>query len=317
MKDIKAGIIGAGYWGRKHVEEYAALGATTVVSDLSSDNLKICAEKYGSKTCRDYREILEDKTIKAVSICTPNSAHYNLCKEALEHGKNALVEKPFTLTYEKAVELIALADGKKLILAVGHIYRFNNAIKKAKELVNSGALGDIYTVGFRWTNLEPVWAERDIIFDLGAHPLDIVLNIFGKKPKNVFCNGAGFRQENPEAAIINYTLGSIFVSMDLSWVNPIKTRMLTITGSKKTLEIDCVNQTIKSIDNSTRLAEDIKVLRNNTLGDELAHFIESTQSGKRVIHDAVIGGEVVRLLELARNSLQQKKVLSILNGAEL
>jgi len=319
MKDssIKAGIIGAGYWGKKHVEEYAALGAQTFVTDLSEENLKSCREKYGSATYSDYRKILGDPSIKTVSICTPNSTHYKMCKEALESGKNVLVEKPFTLTYDKALELIKIAETKKLTLAVGHVYRFNNAIAKAKELVTSGALGDIYTVDFKWTNLEPVWADRDIIFDLGAHPLDIVLNIFGKMPRNVFCNGAGFRQENPEAAMINYNLGNVFVSMELSWVNPTKARTMTIVGSKKSIEVDCVNQTIKETDNAARAMTEVPVTRNNTLGDELAHFIESANTGKRAIHDAEIGGQVVRLLELARNSLQQKKVLSILNGAEL
>ncbi len=314
---IKTGIIGAGYWGKKHVEEYNALGLETFVSDLSAENLKFCSDKYGSTTYSDYRKILGDPSIKTVSICTPNSTHYKICREALESGKNVLVEKPFTLTYDKALELIKIAESKKLTLTVGHIYRFNNAIEKVKALVASGALGDIYTVNFKWTNLEPVWADRDIIFDLGAHPLDIVLNIFGKTPKNVFCNGAGFRQENPEAAIINYNLGNVFVSMELSWVNPVKARVMTIVGSKKTLEADCVNQTIKMTDNATKSVTDVPVLRNNTLGDELAHFIDSANSGRRAIHDAEIGGRVVRLLELASNSLQQKKVLSILNGAEL
>lgn len=313
----KAGIIGAGYWGKKHVEEYTALGLQTFVSDLSEENLKFCSDKYGSTTYSDYRKILNDTSIKTVSICTPNTTHYKICKEALESGKNVLVEKPFTLTYEKSLELIKIAESKKLTLTVGHVYRFNNAIEKVKELVASGSLGDIYTVNFKWTNLEPVWADRDIIFDLGAHPLDIVLNIFGKTPRNVFCNGSGFRQENPEAVIINYTLENIFVSMELSWVNPTKARTLTVVGSKKALEVDCVNQTIKMTDNATKSITDVPVLRNNTLGNELAHFIESAKSGKRAIHDAQIGGQVVRLLELARNSLQQKKVLNILNGVEL
>ena len=106
-----------------------------MVCDLDEKNLKFCKDKYGiPHVTTDYKEVLESPDIDAVSICTSNETHYQICKDAFEAGKHALVEKPVTLNSKKAMELVELAKKKKLVFAVGHIFRFNNALAKIKEL---------------------------------------------------------------------------------------------------------------------------------------------------------------------------------------
>ena len=154
---MKVGIIGVGYWGKKHVDEYTKLGHEVIVSDLSNKNLDFCRLNYNSKAVSDYKEILSDKDIKFVSICTPNDTHHKFAIEAIKAGKNVLIEKPLASTSIDAEEIIEFAKKQKVILLVGHIFRFNNAINKIKDLINSKQLGTIYTVNLIWNNLEPIF----------------------------------------------------------------------------------------------------------------------------------------------------------------
>ena len=143
---MKVGVIGAGYWGKKHVDEYSALGHEIFVSDLSEENLEFCRLNYNAKTTNDYHDILNDDEIKTVSICTPNPTHHKISIESLECGKNILLEKPIDVNSNESEKIIQLAKEKNLVLLIGHIFRFNNAIMKTKEIIQSKSLGKIFTV---------------------------------------------------------------------------------------------------------------------------------------------------------------------------
>jgi predicted dehydrogenase len=208
----KSAIIGTGYWGKKHLEEYLALGIDPIAVDQNEDNLKSCAEKYGVKTEKDYRNILHDDNIKAVSICTPNETHYRIAKDFLNAKKNVMVEKPLAMTIEQGRELIDIAKDNNLTLAVGHIFRFNNAINRVKEMIENYELGKIHIVKLKWANVEPLFEDRDVIFDLAPHPFDIINYLFKKNPEEVFCIGNAYRRSKSkgvEAVFINSTLGKI------------------------------------------------------------------------------------------------------------
>lgn len=293
---MKIGVIGTGYWGRKHVDEYSKLGFKTAVSDLSKSNLQFCMMNYESVTSQNYKDILNDKEIQVVSICTPNSTHYQICSEALNLGKNVLLEKPIATNSSDAEKLLKLAEQKGLLLMVGHIFRFNNSIKKIKEIIKTKQLGTIYTINFSWTNYEPIFLDRDILFDLGVHPFDIVDNIFGITPKNIQYIGKGFRQKCVETAYINFELEEnkkqkMLVNMELSWLNPIRNRRIIIVGSEKTANVDCVNQTISIINNQSGINENLIIIPNNTIRDELQYFVNRSL-GKQEIYDDEPNGSV-------------------------
>lgn len=304
---MKVGVIGAGYWGKKHVDEYTNIGVKLLVSDLVEGNLEFCREKYGVDTTTDYSDILNDKSIKAVSICTPNQTHYHIAKECLEAGKNILLEKPMTLNYEDAADLVRIAKDNGLVLTVGHIFRFNKALEKMKELLEENGLGDdIYIIRLSWTNLERVW-DRDIIFDLAPHPFDIVNYLFGKNPEIVSSIGEPFRKKTgEEAAFINAKLGKTLVNLELSWLTPEKVRRLVVVGSEKTAFVECVKQKIKIYDYETKEETDIPITPNNTIQDELRHFLDCVKSNRgKSINDGEIGAEIVRILENAKTLLNK------------
>jgi len=294
---MKVGVIGAGYWGKKHVDEYTQIGVDVTVSDLVDENLEICRKKYGARPLKDYKEMLSDKSIEAVSICTPNKTHYDVCKQCLEAGKNVLLEKPMTLEYSKSKELAEIASDKGLVLAVGHLYRFNNAVRKLKGLVEAGTFGDIYAVKMIWTNLEPVFPDRSIMLDLAIHPFDIIHYIFGKAPDNAFCLAGGFRQENEEMAFINSVVGSIMINFELSWITPDKIRDLVLVGSEKTAFVKLVAQKIRVRDNKTLEDNEVDVEESNTIRSELEDFLECIKTGRKPVADAEIGAEIVGIVE--------------------
>ena len=107
---MKIGVIGAGFWGKKHVEEYTNLKHQVYVSDLSSENLSFCETNFRSIPVKNYNDIILDDEIRAVSICSPNSTHYKFAKEAIEAGKAVLIEKPIASNIAEAREIIKTAN---------------------------------------------------------------------------------------------------------------------------------------------------------------------------------------------------------------
>ena len=314
---MKVGVIGVGYWGKKHVDEYSNLGHEVFVSDLSQENMNFCKANFGANPVNDYTEILKNDEIKCVSICTPNATHYKFATEALKAGKNVLLEKPIATNIEDAKKIISLAHEQNLTLLVGHIFRFSNVINKVKELLESKKLGTIYTIKMSWTNYEPIFHDRDILFDLGVHPLDIIDNLFQCTPSKLYCTGEGFRQKNPEYAIINYHFNNsvdnrdIFVNIELSWLNPIRNRKIILVGSEKTAIVDCVPQSISIINNKSGVTESIAVTPNNTIQDELQYFLEKSNLNQKISSPAPSGEiakKILEIIEIAKKSLNYVKL---------
>ena len=285
---MKVGVIGIGYWGEKHVEEYNQLGHNVTICDNDEKNISTCKEKFPFVNIKSLDELLTDDEIKAVSICTPNETHFNIAKQCLESGKHVFLEKPVATNLDDANSLGKLSEKNKKILQIGHLYRFNNSIKKAKEILTDDSFGDIHSVYFSWTNLEPIFSDRDVILDLGIHPVDIIDYLFGGNSKNIKSRGWGIRQNNPEFAVINYQLithdnRTIFVNIELSWLNPIKKREMIILSKENTLKVQCVAQTLTLINNLSKNQEEITNESNNTIQDELDFFINSCEKQKMIL----------------------------------
>jgi predicted dehydrogenase len=304
---MKIGVIGVGYWGKKHVEEYKALGIDDlIVADLKEENLLWCKEKYKTKITKNYRDILKNPEVSAVSICTPNETHYRLAQESLYYDKHVLLEKPMALKYLHALDLVELSEKRDKILVVGHIFRFNNAIRKIKTMLNKKELGkNIYTVKLTWTNLEPVW-NRDIVFDLATHPIDIIDYLFEKELSDIHCIGAPYRKpEGEEVAYLTGKINKTIVALEMSWLIPKKRRELEIVGSEKTAFVDCLTQDIKIYDYTEEMENKLCVSVNNTLRDELEFFIKCIEQNKKdVVNSAKVGARVVKTLEIAQKSIK-------------
>ncbi len=263
---MKVAVIGAGYWGKKHIEEYQALGHNVFVYDSNPD---------AYPNLSSYESILNDKSITIVSICTPNPTHYKIANDMLNAGKNVLVEKPLSMTTHEAVNLITTSKIHKSVLSVGHLYRFNNAINEVKRILPE--LGEIRLIKFVWTNTELEYSNRDILYDLAPHPFDIINYLLSKNPKIVSCIGKGYRTPELEIAYITGVVDKTIINIELSWLTPPKTRTMTIVGSEKSIIVNCVSQ-VATIYSSGEIYR-LNISPNNTIRDELQAFINCINDG--------------------------------------
>lgn len=208
MEKIKTGIIGTGFIGPAHIEAIRRLGFVDIaaLADIDAATAKAKAEALSiPKSYGDYKQLLADPEVEVVHICSPNSFHYTMAKEALNLGKHVLCEKPLTMNSREAAELIALAKEKRRANAIHFNIRFYPVITQAREMIASGELGEIFAVNgsyqqdwlFKETDyswrLEPKYSgDSRAVADIGSHWLDAVEYMTGKRVKRVCADFATF-----------------------------------------------------------------------------------------------------------------------------
>jgi len=322
VKTVDLAVIGAGYWGRKVAEEYLQLAKVDSnfnlahVCDLKEANLKNCADSLNldpDKLCSDYEAVLKSPDIDAVHICTPNETHYQIGLQALKNGKNVLMEKPLALSGKDGWNLCSVAEDRHLCLQVGHIYRFSNALKKVRALIDDGCFGKLYYLKLQWTTWMPSPLGRDIIFDLGPHPIDILNFLLDKWPSKVSCVGKAYRRPSlEEVAYFYLDFGENLMSVvELSWLHPGKTRELTIMGSQRAATVDCLRQRIHVFEDNSGRDYDVEVLENNTIFDEIHHFVTSIRDESNHKNPGRVGASLVSVLESLRTSLREERPVKV------
>jgi UDP-N-acetylglucosamine 3-dehydrogenase len=319
---VNVGVIGAGYWGKKVISEYLALAkedpnvSLLRVCDVQEQNLRCCSEVFRipkEQLLNRYKDLLDLDNIDAVHICSPNETHYEICREALMAGKHVLLEKPMTLSSQQAFELEALAKKEDLGLQVGYIFRFNNALREVRKLIRDDFFGDLYYLRLQWTTLMLPTPKRDIIFDLGAHPVDIVNFLLDMWPSKVFCKARAYTRETlPETAYAVMDLDTrIMASMELSWLQPGKERRVDVIGSQRSATIDCLNQNVEIFENHEKNGFKIDVQRNNTILTELKHFVDHISEKGEPINSGYVGPMNVLVLEDLRESMIDDRTVEI------
>jgi predicted dehydrogenase len=320
MGKINVAVIGVGYWGKKIASEYAALGkgdsnvSLYGVCDILEDNLTFCRENYSIPQIAKYhKEILTNSEIDAVHICTPSVTHFAVCKEALEAGKHVIVEKPMTLDSLDAHRLVELAQSNNLVLSVGHIFRFDAALEKVKNMMASRFFGDLFWLKLQWTALMPLMEGRDIITDLAPHPYDILNFLTDEWPLKITCIAKAHRkgQQEETAHIIAELKNNVMANIELSWLYPGKIREVSVMGSERFAKIDCLTQEITAFENDRFYR--IPVEKTNTINAELTHFVEcirncrALNNGYPNKNGGLVGANVVRLLEITKNSMKNER----------
>ncbi len=316
MAKYNVGIIGVGYWGKKLVDEFTKVENANVigVSDLDEKNLQFCAERFGVKNgYKDYKQLLAQKDLHAVAVAVPNAMHYQVCKDALNAGKHVLVEKPITLSSAEGKDLVALAQAKKLTLSVGHIFRFNSALAEIRRLNKEERFfGKIFLVELNWLNLEKAFPDRDVLFDLAPHMFDIQNYILDQWPVEISCSGGPFRREHGEetAYVVSKYKDGVISMSNISWLVPKKTRQVFIAGESRSALIDAVAQKITVYESG--YTKEIHVIPNNTIRDELIHFVQSfSDPQKETRNSGAIGVRTVELIEAAKRSMKERKAIAV------
>ncbi len=325
---MKIGIIGAGNWGINLVRNFCELLGTNNVLVCDSDKKKlppIEATYMGVKTYIKSDEIIDNNQINAVVVSTPAESHYELAKKAFLADKHVLVEKPIALQISEAEDLIQIAEKNSLTLMVDHLLVYHPVVCRIKELIDNKALGEIYYLYSQRLNLGVVRSKENVLWSLGPHDISVFLYLLNDFPSRIEASGGIYIQENKriEDAVflhLNFPSG-VDANAHLSWLDPHKTRKMTIVGNKKMVVFDDMEPRNKLaiFDKGVECTEkggisvrygDI-LLPSISLREPLKaaceHFIDCVENGKSPKSDGKSGLEVLKVLKKAQESLEEKR----------
>lgn len=327
---LNVAVIGCGYWGNHIVRNFnsSANWNLIYICDKDPKQLEKQSVQYPkAKFVTEPEQIFSDNTIDAVVIATPVNSHYELAKKSLESGKHTWVEKPLTSSSEEARELLEIAKRKGRILHVDHTFIYTPAVRKIKQLVSDGELGDILYFDSMRINLGLFQHDVNVIWDLAPHDISILEYTVGKKPVNVSATGKSFfKYNNRDIASVAYITiefedGSL-AHINVNWMSPVKIRQIIMGGSKKMLVFDDMETVskLKVYDSGVEIKsrEDIyNTLIQYRTGDMYSPAIpnfEALTMECNLFHDCIVndietdtngksGLYVVEILEAADRSL--------------
>jgi len=326
---VRVGVIGYGYWGPNIVRNFHGLDACEVVAvcDKSTKALARARKTYpGVQLTTDFDDILKSPDIDAVAVITPVWTHYDLAKKALENGKHVFVEKPFTSNSAQAQELIELAARRNLQVMVDHTFLFSGAVRKIREVIDAGTLGSLYYFDSTRVNLGLFQHDVSVVWDLAPHDLSVMDHVIGARPEAVVATGAKHLNGHADMAFITvYFPGEIIAHVNVNWLSPVKVRTTLIGGKDKMLVWNDLeaDEKIKIYDKGVQMTSregvydllvsyrsgDVwapKVEQTEALKVELGYFLDCINSNKTPINDGEAGLRIVRLLEAADQSLNER-----------
>ncbi|MGD0842341.1 MAG: Gfo/Idh/MocA family oxidoreductase [Candidatus Acidiferrales bacterium] len=326
---IRVGVIGYGYWGPNIVRNVQGLDSARVeiICDGSPAAQARARRAYpGIRVVSDAMEILRSPDIDAVAVITPVWTHYELAKQALEHGKHVFIEKPFTSTSEQAEELIELAARKRLVIMVDHTFLFTGAVRKIRELTESGTLGDLYYYDSLRINLGLFQHDVSVIWDLAPHDLAIMDHVIKGEPEAVVATGERHLNGVEDVAFMTiYFPRNVIAHINVNWLSPVKIRTTLIGGQKKMVVWNdlVADEKIRVYDKGVQIASGEglhDLLVSYRTGDmwapqleqlealhvELDYFADCIMNNKTPFNDGNAGLRVVRMLEAAEASIQKR-----------
>lgn len=339
-------FIGLGHWGPNLVRAFinSQRARVGMVCDLSESRLDTVRRNISQsiRCTTDSRAAAIDPEADAVVIATPTDTHFALTKAALSAGKHVLVEKPLAARLDEAKELVELARRQERVLAVGHVFLFNNGIRAVKSLIDRGELGSIRYIFSSRTNLGPFRSDVNALWDLGSHDVSIFNYWLDAEPIQVTACGTSYLNPNVEDVVVaNFAYpNQVQACVHASWLNPQKVREITVVGERQMVvwnDMD-LNEPVriyhKSVDvergptyadsfGAFRLlvrSGDVvipKIDGGQPLDAECQHFLDCIEGKTQPINGGQVGLRVVSALEAAQSSMRNRSVLTAISGAGL
>jgi len=337
---LKVGVIGCGYWGPNLVRAFTEIPQSWVhaVADRNPTRLEHVRARHPQieHFALDYRTLF-DLGLDAVVVSTPPDTHFEIVRACLEQGLHVLVEKPLATNTERARQLVELAQQNDCIMMVGHISAYNPAVRELKQMIDKGELGDIRYIDVVRVGLGLFHSSLNVIWDLAPHDVSILLHILGEPPQSVSTRGVACVQDSIEdVAYMTLTFASgILAHSRMSWLDPRKTRRVTVVGTKKMVVYDDVesHEKLKIYDKRVDA-----VRPTDTFGEfqfayhygsvvspyidfeeplrlECQHFVECVFEHKQPLTDGRNGVCVVEVIEAAQRSLREGGIQVPINGS--
>jgi predicted dehydrogenase len=338
---IHVAVVGAGHWGPNLIRTFHNKETSAVrwVVDQSQGRLDQIQARFPEvQVTTDAARVFADAGVDAVVIATPTSTHFTLAKAALEAGKHVLCEKPIATRGAEGDELGALAKQKGLVLAVGHVFLYNGAVRRVKQYLDEGHLGSVHYISMVRTNLGPIRMDVNAAWDLASHDISIASYWLGSNAVSVSALGHAWINKDVEDAVfatLRYP-NDVLVNVHASWLNPRKNRDVTVVGDRRMLTFDDMNMgepiriydkqvtddrvkpafldTFASFRAQVRDGDVLipKVALGEPLKAECDHFLDCIKNQKEPITSARQATDVVRVLEAmersAKNAGREEKV---------
>lgn len=330
MRDmINVAVVGCGYWGPNLLRNFRSLPECHVkmICDMDGGRLEHMKGLYpGMEATEDIDDVINDAEIDAVAIATPVRFHFEMGKKSLEAGKHTFVEKPMAMSVAESSKLNELAERQQLTLMVGHTFIYSSPVRKIREIVRSGDLGDILYISSRRLNLGLFQKDINVAWDLAPHDISIILYVLDEIPVSVNCQGKAHFTKGIED-VTNMTLNlsnGCFSAIQSSWLDPNKVREMTFVGSKKMLVYDDLEpmEKIKVYDKRVEIPPHYDtfaefhyayhygdmyspyVRQSEPLKVECKHFLDCIKTGKKSNSSGTDGLRVVQVLEASSKSLK-------------
>jgi predicted dehydrogenase len=326
------GVIGYGYWGPNIVRNLMSLEGASVraIADNNSGAQARARKAYpGVRVTPSAKEVISSPDVDAIAIVSPVWTHYELTKAALQNGKHVFVEKPFTSTAAEGEELVNLAQQKNLKVMVDHTFLFSGAVKRIAQLIDEGALGNLYYYDSTRVNLGLFQHDINVLWDLAPHDLSIMDHLIKTSPEAVVATGQGHLNGHEDVAFMTlYFPNKVIAHINVNWLSPVKVRTTLIGGEKRMivwndLEAD---EKVKVYDKGVKITSregvyDLLVSyrsgdmwspqleKAEALSKELNYFVECIATGNEPFNNGCAGLRIVRMLEAASESLKKKGAL--------
>jgi predicted dehydrogenase len=329
-KPISVAVVGCGYWGPNLVRNYRALTDCRLrfVCDVSEPRLKHMKALYPEvEGIGDFQALLAKPDLDAVAIATSLRFHFQMAKASLLAGKHTFIEKPLAASAAECEELIQIAKEKGLVLMVGHTFLYSAPVRKIKDIIDKGDIGDIRYISARRLNLGLFQKEINVTWDLAPHDLSIVSYIMEEFPLSVNCQGSAHVTpgiEDITTMTLNYRKNKTAI-IQSSWLDPRKVREMTIVGSQRMIVYDDVaplekirvyDMRVERPPHYDTFAEfqyayhygDMYapyVKQEEPLKVECQHFLDCIREGRKPLTGGKEGLEMIKLLEASTASLRK------------
>lgn len=333
---LKAAVIGVGSMGRNHVRVYRELEQVELVAvcDANPAIGERVAATYGVPYVCDYTEVLKQCTPDLVTLAVPTDKHFQIGMDLIKHGVHMLVEKPIASTLDQAAQMVKAAKDNDVILAVGHIERFNPAIIELRRRIIEGMAGRIYQVFAQRLSPYPVRIrDAGVVIDLASHDIDLLRYLIHEPIKRMYGETLGTINSDREDmfnGMIRFESGTVAV-LDVNWITPKKVRQLTITGARGMFVCDLISQELFFYENESAPSQwdtlsvlrgvnegnilGIRIQRHEPLAAELADFVQAVHEGRDPKVTGEDGYETLRIaLEFVQSAEKVEIVDTFPNG---
>ena len=314
MKETNVGVIGVGAMGYNHVRIYSELENANLlaISDMVRGTLDKVSKEFNTVGYVDMDNILQLDDIEAVNICVPTVFHHDVVMNAIEAGKNVLVEKPIASKLDEAQEMIDAAHDAGVLLATGQVERFNPAVRVAKELIQAGEIGDVVTAhAKRLGPYPPRIRDVGVAIDLAIHDIDIFNYLFDGKAHTVFANMSSNLKNcafEDHAEIMTKYENDVLTILETNWLTPYKKRQLNITGVEGIISVDYGEQSVTVYKENDKV-EKVKVENKEPLKEELRSFINAVQNNTTPEVSGEDGFEALKIVDAAMKSSKEKSLI--------